>query len=646
MTTKKRFLYLFLIVSTLGFAQQENNAYQKMVEAERKSASQKINFRTNPNTLNYDVTYHKLEFTVDPTKQYISGVVTTNFTALSNMSTITFDMNPKLIVSKVTSNGNSLAFVQKTTNELVITFNTPLNANDTSSVVITYAGVPTSTNAFFSSFNLDTHGTNSPLIYTLSEPYGAMDWWPCKQDLNDKVDKIDVYITAPSTYVSVANGLEQSQTINGANKTTHFKHNYPIPAYLIAIAVSNYQIYNQQGGLGTTSSPYFPIVNYIYPESATSNISLLANTPKIINFYETKFGNYPFRNEKYGHAQASLGGGMEHTTVSFMGDFSFDLIAHEMAHQWFGDKITCGTWNNIWLNEGFAEYLTGLCHENFYGASNFQSWRNGKILTITSISNGAVYLKDSELTDVNRIFNSRLSYDKGAMVLHMLRFKMGDTNFFKALNNYLSDPLLAYGYATTPQFKAHIEAVAGEDYTEFFNDWIYNQGYPKYAIKVQNTDTGKVAITINQTQSDASVSFFEMPVPVRLLGANNKYQDLVLNNTFNGQVFTQDVTFPVTGVTFDYYKNIVSASNTAVLSNDAFTISDKIQLYPNPADDHLNVLLPENEQLEFIRVYNTLGQLLLQKQDVNFSINELSSGSYLLEIKTTLGSYHKRFIKK
>ena len=209
----------------------------------------------------------------------------------------------------------------------------------------------------------------TPIMWTLSEPFGARDWWPCKQDLSDKIENIDFYITAPSAYKGVANGLEVSEIANNnGTKTVHYQHNYAIPAYLVAFAVTNYQIYQQTAG---TAPNTFPIVNYIYPENYNSAVNQVAVTLPIMNLFENLFETYPFHEEKYGHAQFGWGGGMEHTTVSFMGSFSRDLIAHELAHHWFGNKITCGTWKDIWLNEGFAEYMSGLVYENLDGETAF-----------------------------------------------------------------------------------------------------------------------------------------------------------------------------------------------------------------------------------------------------------------------------------
>jgi aminopeptidase N len=500
---KKTFLSGFLLFTSFVFSQDTLVLFEKMRASEANSASKIMSVKTNPNTANYDITYHKLEFTINPAVYFISGKITTTYTALSDMSNLTFDLSNTLTVSSVKRGIDNLTFIQSAT-ELQITLPATQPTGTSETVEITYSGKPSSSG--FGSFMQSTHGT-SPIIWTLSEPFGAMNWWPCKQDLNDKANSIDVYITAPSQYTSVSNGVEpEAPVINGTDKTTHFHHGYPIPAYLICMAVTNYAVYNQTGG---TIPNQYPIVNYIYPEYLTSTVqNELAQTPLILNLYENLFEIYPFHNEKYGHAQFGWGGGMEHTTVSFMVSFGRQLIAHEMAHQWFGDKITCGTWKDIWLNEGFATYLASMVIENFDGQTAFIADKTNMINSITSVANGAVYLTDAEALNVSRIFDSRLSYRKGAMVLNMLRFKLGDALFFQGLKNYLADTNLAYKYAVTSNFQSHLEALYESSLTEFFNDWVYNQGYPTYSIAVQNNFNGTVSLSVNQTQSDASVPFF------------------------------------------------------------------------------------------------------------------------------------------
>jgi len=634
-----------LLIGIISFAQTNDSEFERMVEAEMKSTSSIQNLRVNPNTLNYDVTYHELRFTVDPnvTNPFINGIVKTTFKALSDIDAVTFDMATALTVSSVTMNSTSLTFNQSNY-ELNINLPATVTTGNSATVVITYAGSPPQAEGAF------TRGTHSgtPVIFTLSEPFGARDWWPCKQDLNDKIDSFDIYITCPDTYIGVSNGLLQSSITSGGTSTRHFKHNYPIPAYLISLNVTNYVTYNIQAGLGTVDNPFFPINNYLYPESNTaSNRSSIDNTVPIMNVFEQKFGPYPYRNEQYGHVQFGWGGGMEHTTMSSMGAWnSRSLIAHELGHQWFGNKITCGTWKDIWLNEGLTEYSAGIVVEELDGDAAFVTWKSGKISNITSSTTGAVYLTDAEALDVNRIFSSRLSYNKGSMVTHMLRWVMGDANFFQALQNYLSDTNLAFGYAVTNDLKGHLEAVHLTSLTEFFNDWIYGQGYPTYTVNAQNWGAGQAKITVSQTQSNASVSFFEMPLEIRLTSAGGLTHDVVVNHTSNAQEFIVPVPFVVTGVTFDPNKHIISRNNVATLANESFDLEQTISVYPNPTTNELHIMMPTTLQLEKVEIYNTLGQLVGQKEANDFSVTELSAGLHLLKITTSEGVIHKNFIKK
>ena len=635
----KRYYLLLLLAVCPVFSQ--NAEISRIAESEMKSASALMEMAVNPHTSNYDMTYQKLEFTINPNVYNITGKVTNTFKALANMPTVTFDMSNNLTVSSVKQGATNLAFVQNAADELVVTLPATLTTGNSATVEINYAGQPDSSE---DAFVKDTHN-GQPIIWTLSEPYGARDWWPCKQDLNDKTETMDIYITAPQQYVSVSNGVQMSATSSGANKITHFHNSHPIAAYLVAIAVSNYSVFTFQAG---TAPNDFPIVNYVYPENLATAQAEISETGAIMDLYEELFETYPFASEKYGHCQFNGGGGMEHQTVSFMDGFSRQLIAHELGHQWFGDKVTCASWKDIWLNEGFATYLAGLVYEHIDGLDTFVIWKGNIVDYITSQSGGAVYLTETETNDVNRIFSNRLSYSKGAMVLEMLRWKLGDTNFYQGLKNYLADPALAYKYATTANLQAHLEAASGLSLTEFFNDWVYNQGYPTYTISaLHGTTAGPLQITVSQTQSDPSVSFFEMPVPVRVYGNGGQTLDLVLDNTFNGQVFNVNVPFPVVAIDFDPEVHLISRDNSIMLGDDQFSLNQNVKLYPNPAANVLSVSLPENVALKSAIFHNILGQVVLKSgNETSWDISKLPSGIHFVTLVTDAGTTKIKFVKK
>ena len=644
---RKTIISVVVLFSLFINAQEIDKELPSIIEAETKSALNIMFGSENLNTGNYDVKYQRLEFTVDPNVAFISGDITSYFEAKENMDEITFELSDNMVVSQILQRGSSLSFVQNSDDEVVITFPVTQNIGVLDSLTISYSGNPISSG--FGSFEQGTHN-GDPVIWTLSEPYGAKGWWPCKQDLNDKVDMIDVYITTPQynasneEYIAVSNGLEQSQVVNGNNKTTHFKHQYPIPAYLIAIAVTNYEVYSHE--VANNGNP-FDVVNYVYPEDLAYAQANTGVTVDIMDLFTNLFEEYPYASEKYGHAQFGWGGGMEHTTVSFMGGFSRGLVAHELAHQWYGDKITCGSWKDIWLNEGFATYLSGLVIEDFDGDSAFRSWRSGKINSATSQNGGAVYIPDQDTTDVGRIFSSRLSYNKPSMVLHMLRRKLGDATFFQGMQEYLSDPNLAYGYAKTPDFVTKMENVSSVDLTEFFDDWIYNQGYPSYSISWHQINATQVSVQINQTQSHASVSYFEAPVPIRLHGANNEVLDVVLDNTSNGENFLVDVTFPVTLLLFDPELHLISKNNSVVLGIDEVDMSSSFLVVPNPTKLDFLIEKPDDVTISRILIYDALGRIVLEpKVDDIISVESISSGFHFVTFETNKGLIRRTLIKQ
>ena len=641
---KSVFVFILIFVFQQVLAQDIDSAGP--ICAANKTTNWNQSLIINPNTSNYDITYHRLEWTINPnvTTTSIAGVVTTYWKAKSPMNTVTFDLKDNMSVSQVRQRTTNLSFTHSN-DELVITLPSTQSIGVLDSLSITYSGIPAS--GGFGYFNQSTHNS-VPIVWSLSEPYGAMYWWPCKQDLNDKADSVDIIVTHPryysgsTEYKTASNGVLISETISGANKITHWRHNYPIPAYLIAFSITNYVAYTNWAYEGTPQA--IPILNYVYPEGLTTAQSNTPITADLIELYGDLFEVYPYADEKYGHAQFPWGGGMEHTTMSFMVNFGRSLIAHELAHQWFGDKITCGSWEDIWLNEGFATYCEGLTIEALDGSNAFKSWRSGKISNITGSTGGSVFCTDT--TSVNRIFDGRLSYNKGSMVLNMLRYKLGNTQFFQSIKNYLSDPNLAYGYARTIDLQNHFEAQSGMDLDEFFADWFMGQGYPSYQLQWSQS-AGQVFIIVNQTQSNPSVSFYEMPLPIKITGTGGEIQWLRLEHTSNGQLFTQPVSFTISQIEIDPDLELISKNNTVVL--DVLDEEDNdLVVFPNPTSGFIQIQTANGIELKEISLFNSNGQLLLHQNAQNLFI-EMSSfptGTFILQVKTEKGILYKTILKE
>jgi len=613
---------LLLIMSLFGFSQKDfKHIHNDIVEAEMKSHSKKQHQNKGvPQAANYDLKYHRCEWEVNPEVNYIKGAVTSYFVPLiAGFNQIYFDLSTALTVDSVKYNGNNLIFSQATTDVLEINLPSTLSQNVLDSVTVYYQGVPVNSTSLGGTFVQSSH-LNDSIIWTLSEPYGAMEWWPCKQDLYDKIDSVDIIVTTPQKYRVGSQGLLVNETTSGLNKIYHWRHRYPIAAYLISLAVTNYAVFSNNV---TLSQGNLEVLNYVYPEDSVGFYNLSGGVIPVMEMMDTLYGPYPFMNEKYGHAQFSRGGGMEHQTMSSMYNFSQSLITHELAHQWFGDKVTCGSWKDIWLNEAFATYSVGIMFKNINPVW-WKPWRESTIGAVIAQPDGSVYCPDT--TNVSRIFDSRLSYHKGAYVLRMLEWKVGSNTFFQGVRNYIADTNLAYGYARTDHLKNHLETVSGKNLTEFFNDWFYGEGHPSYQV-VWSQLGNNASFTINQTQSHNSVSFFEMPVPVYLKGQNQD-TTLVFNHTFSGEVFNATIPFTIDSVFFDPELWILSANPTVLSVDELENSENQFIIYPNPSASNVNIWVSKTKKVNAIKMYDALGR------DVTPSITKKSNNFYELQTQT------------
>jgi len=636
---KKLIALLPFIIS--GYLHAQINIHEddfmNIVKAERDANACKLSVPRQSVSQGYDVAYYRCYWNVDPAINYISGNITTFFKPTQSLfDSLVFNLNNSLTVDSVLYHNRSLIY-NHASDLLTIIFLSVIPENKVDSVSIYYKGVPANTG--FGSFVQSTHN-GTPIIWTLSEPYGASDWWPCKNGLTDKADSLDIFVNTPSIYKAASNGLLITVTPNGSNNVFHWKHRYPIATYLICFAVTNYAQYSDWVPFGNDT---LEVVNYIYPEDSLTASSQTGIIISMIQLFDSLFGIYAFQNEKYGHAQFGVGGGMEHQTMTFVSSFDFELLAHELGHQWFGDKVTCGSWADIWLNEGFATYLSGLCYE-YLAPDYWKRFKEVRISNIISKPDGSVWCNDT--TNVNRIFDGRLSYAKGAMILNQLRWVLGDSVFFAAVNNYLEDVTCSYGFARTSVLKSHFEASSGQDLTWYFDDWFTGEGYPSYQISwTQSGST--INFTIKQTQSHPSVPFFELPIPLKF--KNNSYDTIMrFSNTFSGQSFAVSLPFSIDSIIFDPDYWIISGNNTigAVPEHE---LQNKISIYPNPANDFITVNVHKTKFNLAYNIYATDGKKVKQgnitKQQNQINIKNLPNGIYSFEIHDYNNSIKKIFIK-
>ena len=619
------FLFMLPLLATAQHCSDKQQLFDLSAQEARRPMAKD---RSGPGR-GYDLTYHRFVLDLDPAVRAIVGTVTHYFTALEDLSSITFDLSGALTVSAIAHVGGAVTWQQQS-DELLIELPNELLAGEHDSLTISYAGEPPNTG--FGSFVQSEHN-GAPILWTLSEPYGAMDWWPCKQDLGDKADSLSMEVTVPTGQRVASNGVLIEETPVGTDRVRfHWRHRYPIAHYLIGVAVTNYVFYSD---LVPLPDAEVEILNYVFPESLANAQQNTTQAIGAMQLYSELFGTYPFADEKYGHAQFLWGGGMEHQTMSFMGGFYFELVAHELAHQWFGNTVTCGSWEDVWLNEGFATYLAMLCYERFQPEEWFHVRQERRTIA-TSRRDGSVRCTDT--TSVARIFNTELSYAKGAYLLHMLRWVCGDSAFFAGCRNYLHDPALRFGSARTPAFIAHMEQASGRDLSEFFADWYSGEGYPEWNVTWAQSLDGEVMVELEQTPTHPSVDLFELPVPLQF-SSGQRDTIIVVEQTARVQTFRFPIPFQASTLALDPELHLLSKpANIIHVPVGAFGDPRPV-LYPNPTTGQAVIYFDTALQGPAeVRIHDRAGRLVqsfsrpIQGRQLDLDTTELSSGYYLVEV--------------
>ena len=488
----------------------------------------------------FDVNYYRIGLRVDIPSEIIYGVVTMEAKSnIDGLDSVAIDLYPTMVVDSVYNASGLLGYYHLQT--VNVELDRLYDSGETFSVTISYSGHPTGSG--LDGFSFDVYNGN-PVAASLSEPYAARSWWPCKDRPDDKADSLDIFVTCDTAYYCASNGnlIDTAQNGDGT-RTFNYEVRYPITTYLFSVAISKYTVWYDWYHYGDNDSMI--IVNHVYPDKYATSLSSYGIAPEAIGIYASLFGEYPFVNEKYGHANFEWSGAMEHQTVSSMGGgnfaFTIPVIVHELSHQWWGDMITCNNWHEIWLNEGFASYCEALYYEALDGVSAYHTYMASMAYT----AGGTIYIYDT--TNVYNIFSSRV-YDKGAWVLHMLRHVVGDSTFFECLQAYYNS-VHQYSDATTEDFKNICESVSGMDLDYFFDEWIYGEYYPRYYwsynSQLDPTDSSYWNyIRIIQTQGTSPL-VFTMPIDLVFTSNSGVDTSVIFNDVGDSIYIIKTDDYPV-----------------------------------------------------------------------------------------------------
>ncbi len=363
--------------------------------------------------------------------------------------------------------------------------------------------------------------------FTHAEPYGARHWFPCHDQPFDKAFS-ETWIQVPHGYKGIGNG-SLSEIVSGPGGLTyHWIENHPVATYLVFLTAGPFI------ELTDTAPGQIPLRYYVYPEDSAAASFDFANTGDMLGFFADKFGAYPF--DMYGMAEAHIfngWGAMEHQSVSTMGfhlitgDRAFEnVVSHELSHMWWGDCLTPLTFADIWLNEGFAIYSEALYIEARYDTLNnlMRNYAEMYFEEDRNVLRYPIYNPPPEL-----LFGHAV-YFKGGWVQHMLRNVIGDSAFTAGLRNYSAR--YAYGNVTTPEYITEMETASGENLGWFFEQWVYQAGYPEYDYTWSVTPAGgeyRVDLNLYQLQSNAPL--FTMPLEFNFADSVNDTLLTVWNDT-------------------------------------------------------------------------------------------------------------------
>jgi hypothetical protein len=514
-----------------------------------------------------DVIYYALDLRLDPAHERIAGSARVIAVATRRTDTLPLQLATEMHVDSVRAAGRVVP-VSHAGGALRIALPHVVQPGGRIDATIYYGGTPGGDMGGDNSFQFGSHA-GAPVIASYGLPYHARAWWPAHDTPADKADSATLTFTVPSSMTAVSNG-RLADTHANPDGTTTYRWVVRSPNYPDVISVVATNFVHLDSSYVSARGDTMPIVFYVFPEDAAKARVSLSPVPDILRTDVSIFGEYPYVHEKYGIAEFQIHGYREHQTITsygaawITGDHRKDnTLAHEVAHQWFGNWVTVRNWSHIWLNEGFATYAAALWHERKGGARAYAA-------TMRELDThdfaGTVFVPDS--MDVGHMF-THTTFNKGAWVLHMLRHVMGDTAFFGTLRAWVRDN--GHRSVTTDDFRRACEAAYGAPLDWFFREWVYGGGRPTYALGWHAASAGgghDVAVTIRQMQPGR---LFRMPLDVRVRTSRGD-TTFAVRDTARVQTVHVRVRGEPSGVTLDpdgwVLKTLESSGSTGSMGSD------------------------------------------------------------------------------
>ncbi len=491
----------------------------------------------------YDVTQYNLNIGFDLSRKAFSGRVRVEATAIQPVDVFVLSAaNGTLTIDSVKYHDMVIPFRHEN-DHLMMKFDDTIQASAKFSCTVFYHGISKFDGQYEGGGAYFTQSDTFGRVATISQPDFARTWWPCKDVPSDKATA-SIAVTVPRPLTAVSNGILKRVEQGEHTSTFYWETQYPIATYLVSIAAANYKEFSETYTAG--NGQQMPITYYVFPKDYEKAKKDFEQTTKFLGFFSTTFCEYPFINEKFGYAEVEGNLTMENQTICSIeenlitGDNKYGLtILHETCHHWWGDLITPTNWKHTWLNEGFATYAEALYLEHKKGPEAYldyihkmMSFQNGKF------AGSVVGRSDTSFWDS---FSGRVYY-KGAIVLHMLRTMLGDTTFFRIMRNYLNNPTLRYGNATTDDFIRECDQASGKDLKWFFDQWVYantdsiDRPEIDYHWKATPEKSG-YNVLLELTQTTASKLLYKLPLSITLSGATTT-QKLSIIDSIAVQSFT------------------------------------------------------------------------------------------------------------